>query len=655
MADLKISQLNSLAGASLANNDVLAVVDTSASETKKITSKELVQYGYGLIDASTLDGDVIEPGTTSARGTVQLTDSTGSTSITTAATANAVKTSYDLANAALPKSGGTMTGAILADDSTSAATPGYAFDGDPNTGLLRTGADELALVTGGNTRLTIDASGNVVVPGNFTVSGTTTTIDTTTLVVEDKNIDIGVVTSPTDVTADGGGITLKGTTDKEIKWLNGTGAWTFTEHVNIATAKEYRIAGVKVLDATSLGSAVVSSSLTSVGTISTGTWSASTIAVNKGGTGQTSYTDGQLLIGNTTGNTLTKSTLTAGAGISITNGSGSITIANSGGTVTSVSGTSPISVANGTTTPAISIQSATTTQSGAVQLTDSTSSTSTTTAATPNAVKTAYDLANAALPKSGGALTGDVTLNAQTDLRFADADSSNWVAFQAPATITTNVTWTLPATDGSNGQVLSTNGTGTLSWATAATGDAVLSAANAFTGANTFTNSTGQTYRRAATQDGILLRGRAGGTSSYTVELTPTTLTASRTLTAPDTSLTLAGTDIAQSFSAAQRGSVSALTSAATVTPDFAVANNFSLTLGINLTIANPTNLTAGQSGAIVITQGASTAYTVAFGSNWKFSGGTPTMSTGLSSVSTLVYYVESASRITAQLLTNVA
>lgn len=117
----------------------------------------------------------------------------------------------------------------------------------------------------------------------------------------------------------------------------------------------------------------------------------------------------------------------------------------------------------------------------------------------------------------------------------------------------------------------------------------------------------------------------------------------------------VAVTNTAQSFSAAQRGTVSALTSAATVTPDFAVANNFSLTLGTNVTLANPTNLTAGQSGSIVITQGAATAYTLAYGANWKFSGGTPTMSTALSSVSTLVYYVESASRITAQLLTNVA
>lgn len=60
--------------------------------------------------------------------------------------------------------------------------------------------------------------------------------------------------------------------------------------------------------------------------------------------------------------------------------------------------------------------------------------------------------------------TVDIQLNAQTDLRWADSDSSNWVAFQAPATISSNITWTLPATDGTNGQVLTTNASGTLSW-----------------------------------------------------------------------------------------------------------------------------------------------------------------------------------------------
>lgn len=63
-------------------------------------------------------------------------------------------------------------------------------------------------------------------------------------------------------------------------------------------------------------------------------------------------------------------------------------------------------------------------------------------------------------------IAGDAQLQAQGDLRFADADSSNYVAFQAPTTVSSNLTWTLPGTDGSNTQVLFTNGSGTLGWAT---------------------------------------------------------------------------------------------------------------------------------------------------------------------------------------------
>ena len=179
---------------------------------------------------------------------------------------------------------------------------------------------------------------NITIAGDLTVNGTTTTINSTTLTVDDKNIELGSVATPTDVTADGGGITLKGATDKTINWVDSTDSWTFSEHIDLASGKEFQIAGTSVLNATTLGSGVVSSSLTSVGTIATGTWSASTIAVDKGGTGQTSYTDGQLLIGNTTGNTLSKATLTAGSGVSITNGSGSIEISATGlgGTLTSV-------------------------------------------------------------------------------------------------------------------------------------------------------------------------------------------------------------------------------------------------------------------------------------------------------------------------------
>lgn len=64
----------------------------------------------------------------------------------------------------------------------------------------------------------------------------------------------------------------------------------------------------------------------------------------------------------------------------------------------------------------------------------------------------------------------NVQIGAQGDLRFADADSSNWVAFQSPATVATNVTWTLPDADGTSGQVLQTNGSGTLSWSTPSSG-----------------------------------------------------------------------------------------------------------------------------------------------------------------------------------------
>lgn len=79
------------------------------------------------------------------------------------------------------------------------------------------------------------------------------------------------------------------------------------------------------------------------------------------------------------------------------------------------------------------------------------------------------------LPIAGGALTGDVTLNARSDLRFADSDSSNWVAFQAPATIASNVTWTLPSADASvSGYALVSDGAGTLSWAETG-GGAILS------------------------------------------------------------------------------------------------------------------------------------------------------------------------------------
>jgi hypothetical protein len=136
--------------------------------------------------------------------------------------------------------------------------------------------------------LTGDATAvNLTISGNLTVNGTTTNINSTNLVVEDKNIIIADVETPTDTTADGGGITLKGTTDKTFNWVDSTDSWTSSEHINLASAKELKINGTSVLSGSTLGSGVTGSSLTSVGTITSGTWTGTTIAIANGGTGAT--------------------------------------------------------------------------------------------------------------------------------------------------------------------------------------------------------------------------------------------------------------------------------------------------------------------------------------------------------------------------------
>jgi hypothetical protein len=89
--------------------------------------------------------------------------------------------------------------------------------------------------------------GNLTVTGDLTVNGTTTTINSTTITVDDKNIELGSVASPTDITADGGGITLKGATDKTITWSSSASAWTSSEDINVVTGKQYEINGTAVL------------------------------------------------------------------------------------------------------------------------------------------------------------------------------------------------------------------------------------------------------------------------------------------------------------------------------------------------------------------------------------------------------------------------
>jgi hypothetical protein len=132
-----------------------------------------------------------------------------------------------------------------AADDQSAASPVLAF-GDADTGFFQSSDDVLELTTAGVSRMKWDASGITTIAGNLVVSGTTTTIGSTTLTVDDKNIELGSVATPSDTTADGGGITIKGATDKTFNWVNSTDAWTSSEHINLASGKTFQLNGTAI-------------------------------------------------------------------------------------------------------------------------------------------------------------------------------------------------------------------------------------------------------------------------------------------------------------------------------------------------------------------------------------------------------------------------
>ena len=123
----------------------------------------------------------------------------------------------------VPATGGTFSGNVT-------------HSADLRSGNLKA-ADGTAALTIAN------STGKVTVAGDLQVSGTTVTIDSTTLTVDDKNIEMGSIASPTDLTADGGGITLKGTTDKTILWENDTDSWNFNQNIETSTTTKVKQKG----------------------------------------------------------------------------------------------------------------------------------------------------------------------------------------------------------------------------------------------------------------------------------------------------------------------------------------------------------------------------------------------------------------------------
>jgi len=127
------------------------------------------------------------------------------------------------------------------------------------SGVGQIGAANLGLLplTGGT------ISGNLTVSGNFTVQGTTTTVSSTTITVTDKNIEIGKVSTPTDTTADGGGLTLLGATNKTFNWVDSTDSWTSSENIDLASGKVLKANGTQILSATNFtGTSAIATNVT---------------------------------------------------------------------------------------------------------------------------------------------------------------------------------------------------------------------------------------------------------------------------------------------------------------------------------------------------------------------------------------------------------
>ena len=246
-----------------------------------------------------------------------------------------------------------------------------------------------------------------------------------------------------------------------------------------------------------------------------------------------------------------------------------------------------------------------------------------------------YDIANG----SGSAVRQDLN-------NVLDAIVSNNSSSTEPATTFAFMWWV-----DTNNTLLKIRNAANSGWVTvgdySATNFGLLTTTSA---SSTYMPLAGGTFTGAVTLGtggSLVFEGATADANETTLAVTDPT--ADRTITLPDATTTMAGLAVAQTFTKAQRGTITALTDGATITPDFSASNNFSVTLGGNRTLANPTNIVAGQSGVIFVSQDGTGSRTLSYGSYWDFPGGTaPTLTTAASSIDLIAYVVRTTTSIQA-------
>jgi hypothetical protein len=239
------TELNILDGATLSTTELNYVTGvTSSIQTQlgnKASSSDLTTH-TGATEAHGATGAVV--GTTN---TQTLTNKT-LTSPTLTTPALGVATATSINGTTIPE---TKTLVVTTDKlnvlaATSSSELAGIISDETGTGAL-VFANTPTLVT---PNIGAATGTSLVLSGDLTVNGTTTTINSTEITIDDKNLTLGSVASPTDAGADGGGLTLKGATDKTFSWVDATDAWTSSEHLNLASGKDYYLNGTLVTAAT---------------------------------------------------------------------------------------------------------------------------------------------------------------------------------------------------------------------------------------------------------------------------------------------------------------------------------------------------------------------------------------------------------------------